>query len=270
MNTRVTTSFRNIIRRTGLRRTHLAAARMCCERNALASFGRTRDRTVGRILCYHSVGQPLWGINDVSPAQLRRHIEICLNGGMRFVYASELARTGGGPGDLAITFDDGLRSVATHAAPILREYGIPWSLFAVSDWSELRGPWTTDVVLGWRDIEGLVAAGAELGSHSVTHPDFGLIDEAQIVDELGQSRQMIESRIGVKVDSFAIPLGQSMNWSLVAGRAAHREGYGIVYAQAEETRPLGTVARTFVTRFDGERIFRSLLAGAFDRWQEWV
>jgi peptidoglycan/xylan/chitin deacetylase (PgdA/CDA1 family) len=263
-------NIRNIIRGTGLRRTHVAAARMCCERNALAIIGRRRERAVGRILCYHSVGQPEWGINDVSPAQLRRHIEFALNSGMRFVYASELARTGGGPKDLAITFDDGLRSVATHAAPILREYAVPWSLFAVSDWSEMRGPWTQDVVLGWRDIEALVAGGAELGSHSVTHPDFGLIDEAQVVDELGHSRRMIQDRIGIKVESFAIPLGQSKNWSLWAGRAARREGYDIVYAQAEETRPTGTIARTFVTRFDGERIFKSLLKGVFDHWEEWV
>jgi len=43
----------------------------------------------------------------------------------------------------------------------------------------------------------------------------------------------------------------------------------VVYAQAEETRPAGTVARTFVTSFDADRIFRSLLGGAFDRWEEW-
>ena len=43
-----------------------------------------------------------------------------------------------------------------------------------------------------------------------------------------------------------------------------------MFAQAEETRPAETVARTFVTRWDGDRVFRAALGGAFDRWEEWV
>src|SRR5690349_10387166 len=103
---RVVTPF---IKRSPIRRSHVAAARMCCERNAMATFGVERNRKVGRILCYHSIGQPNWGVNDVSPRDFRRHIELSLAAGKRFVPASEIARTGGGPDDLAITFDDGLR-----------------------------------------------------------------------------------------------------------------------------------------------------------------
>ncbi len=61
-----------------------------------------------------------------------------------------------------------------------------------------------------------------------------------------------------------------MNWTPAAGKAAKAVGYKIVYAQAEETRPEGTVPRTFVTRFDGDRVFKALLGGAFGRWEEWV
>jgi hypothetical protein len=46
-------------------------------------------------------------------------------------------------------------------------------------------------------------------------------------------------------------------------------GYEVVYAQAEETRPIGTIPRTFVTRFDGDLIFNALMTGVFDRWEEW-
>src|SRR5262245_9454674 len=98
---------------------------MCCERNILAAVGPRRQRTEGRILCYHSVGQPVWGVNDVSPEQFRRQIELALREGFRFVPASQIGRTGGGPRDLAITFDDGLKSTLTTAAPILAEYGVP-------------------------------------------------------------------------------------------------------------------------------------------------
>jgi len=263
-------TLKRIVRSAGVERHHIAAARMCCERHVLAAVGRSRKRWIGRILCYHSIGQEEWGVNDVTPSQFRRHIELALNAGYRFVSAAELARTGGGPKDLAITFDDGLRSVLTEAAPILKEYGLPWTFFPVSEWSDNRHQFADDFVLSWRDIETLLASGAEMGSHSATHPDFGKIEFNQMVDELGGSRDLFQKRLGFAPETFAIPLGQSTNWKRESMKAANDAGYSVIYAQAEETRPEGTIARTFVTKFDGDRIFKALLKGKFDCWEEWV
>jgi peptidoglycan/xylan/chitin deacetylase (PgdA/CDA1 family) len=261
---------KGVARSLGIRRPQVAAARMCCERHFLAAFGQSRRRWVGRILCYHSIGQSEWGVNDVTPQRFRRHIEVALNAGFRFVPASVIASGQSGPKDLAITFDDGLRSVFTAAAPILKDYGLPWTFFPVTEWTEQRHAFGDDFIMSWRDIECLLADGAELGSHSATHPDFGLIEQAQIVDELGESRDMIHKRLGFAPATFAIPLGQSMNWTPAAAAAARAVGYDIIYAQAEETRAAGTVARTFVTQFDDDRIFKALLRGAYDHWEEWV
>jgi peptidoglycan/xylan/chitin deacetylase (PgdA/CDA1 family) len=254
----------------GLQRHHVAAARMFCERQALARVSRTRARGRGRILCYHSVGQPSFGVNDVTPTLFRRHIELALEDGYRFVPARDIAATGGGDKDLAITFDDAATSVATAAEPILSEYKLPWTLFAVSSWSDHATTWARENLLTWNGLSDLLSKGAEIGSHSVSHPDFGRIEQDQIVDELELSRRAIEKHLGFAPETFAIPLGQSMNWTPAAHRAAEAAGYKIIYAQAEETRPEGTVPRTFVTRFDDDRIFRALLGGAFDRWEEWV
>jgi peptidoglycan/xylan/chitin deacetylase (PgdA/CDA1 family) len=247
---------------------------MCCERNILATVGATLGRRgarpTGRILCYHSVGQPQWGVNDVSVSQFRRHLDLVLKAGWRIVPAAEIARTGGGPKDLAITFDDGLKSVLTNAAPILAEYAVPWSLFVVSDWADGRQAFGDGVFLTWAEIEQLAGAGVEIGSHSVTHPNFAWLDPADTADELGNSRRAIERRLGFAPTTFAIPLGQSKNWPAAADLAAREAGYTTVYAQAEQTHPHATVPRTFVTQFDGDRIFRALLGGAFDRWEEWV
>lgn len=263
-------AIKGLVRKTGLRRSTIASARMCCERNVLATIRPPRPRSGGRILCYHSVGQPAWGVNDVSPARFRRQIEVALTAGYRFVPASEIVRTGGGPRDIAITFDDGLKSTRTNAAPILVEYGIPWSLFVVSDWTDGRHGFGDETMLSWDDVAYLAAMGVEIGSHSVTHPDFGWLDASATIDELGRSRYTIEARLGIVPTGFAIPLGQSANWTAHASDAARDAGYTTIYAQAEETRPAGTVARTFVTRWDGDRVFRAALGGAFDRWEEWV
>jgi peptidoglycan/xylan/chitin deacetylase (PgdA/CDA1 family) len=152
----------------------------------------------------------------------------------------------------------------------LGDYNIPWSLFVVTSWCDHPSSWTRENILPWKDIEHLAAHGATIGSHSLTHPDFALIDRDQMIDELRRSREIIRQRLGLMPTEFAIPYGQSMNWPHAAGEIALTVGYDVVYAQAERTRPKDTAPRTFVTCFDGDRIFNALLRGAYDDWEEWV
>jgi hypothetical protein len=81
---------------------------------------------------------------------------------------------------------------------------------------------------------------------------------------------MIRARTGITPDAFAIPLGQSRDWPAGFGTIAEELGYKFVYAQSAAKRPAGTVARTFITRWDSSRVFRAALGGAFDNWEEWV
>lgn len=259
-----------LARTAGVQRKHVAAARMLIERHALATTRRPHQRRGGRILCYHSIEEPEMGVNDVRAAQLRQQIEMMIKRGHRFVPAADIAQSGGSRNDIAITFDDGCKSVFTHAAKIFAEYSIPWSLFVVTNWSAHSEEWSRSRFVSWADIESLVRAGVEIGSHTRTHPDFGKIGSAQMEDELAGSRLEFQKRLGFSPISVAIPLGQSMNWTLEAGVIARRAGYQLVYAQAENTRPQDTIPRTFVTRFDNRRIFSALLDGAYDSWEEWV
>lgn len=260
---------KKIARTAGLERRHVAPPRMYCERLSLATFGARRQRLGGRILAYHTLGQGEWGVNDVSPLQFRRHLDLALKLGYRFVPASVIAANGGGPKDLAVTFDDGARSIRTNAAPILREYGIPYTVFPVTDWAEGKVDYFVGRVMTWREMGELAAEGAEIGSHSVSHPDFSQISHERFEQELGESRRIIQTRLGCTPEAFAVPFGQAGNWPAAAAVAARAAGYAQVYAQAEETRPAGTIARTFVSRFDGDYVFKALLFGAFDWWEEW-
>jgi peptidoglycan/xylan/chitin deacetylase (PgdA/CDA1 family) len=250
-------------------RQRAASARLHCERMSLSLFGQRRRKSSGRLLCYHSVGQPEFGVNNASPERFRRQIELALRKGHRFVQPAKIARGEGEARDLGITFDDGWRSVLTTAAPILSEYKIPWTLFIATDFVDEQSDWHRSRVLRWEEIGDLLDLGVEIGSHSVSHPDFARIDEQKVVDELERSRAKIASRLGLLVDCFAIPFGQANNWTPFAQEAALRAGYKLVYAQAENTRPAGTIARTFVTSIDGDWIFSALLQGVFDNWEEW-
>jgi peptidoglycan/xylan/chitin deacetylase (PgdA/CDA1 family) len=170
--------------------------------------------------------------------------------------------------DLAVTFDDGLASVAKNAWPLLAERGIPWTLFIVTGWAT-RGPQSIDgVLMHWAEIERMVANGAAIGSHSVNHRNFSALTTDEIAFELSESRRSIESRIGVTPSAFAIPFGRARDWPAVATSVAHEAGYTAIYAQSEDRCPPGTVPRTFITRFDDDRTFMAALRGAFDSWEE--
>lgn len=243
---------------------------MFAERQALALAPIKRPRPGGRILCYHSVGQPDFGVNDVAPGRFRGHIELALELGYRFVPPSAIASEGGGLKDLAVSFDDALRSVLTEADPILREYNIPYTVFAVSEWSDHVLDWHKQKVLGWDELAALMEKGVEIGCHSATHCNFGKVDEARAFEDLERSREAFKAHFGLVPDAMAIPFGQSANWTEAADHFARQLGFTFIYAQAEDTRPPGTIARTFVTTFDDDRLFKALLRGAYDSWEEWL
>jgi peptidoglycan/xylan/chitin deacetylase (PgdA/CDA1 family) len=243
---------------------------MCCERNLMAIPRRAPSTAWPRILAYHAVGTPRVGNNDLAPQRFRRQLESALAAGFEFVPASEITQGNAPAKSLAITFDDGISSAATTAAPVLAGLGIPWTLFVVSGWADGNArDWAGDMLMGWGEIENLASQGVHIGSHSVTHPNFACLDSGQTVFELEESRRVIESRLGIDVDEFAIPFGQSRDWNERAAKAASDAGYTRVYSQAEDSRFPGTIARTFITRWDNDRVFGAALSGAFAAWEEW-
>lgn len=261
-------TLRDGARALGLRRGNVEAARMAVERHTLARIKPCHD-VPGRILCYHSVGTPAWGVNDVRPARFERQLHAALDSGYTFVPARELAG-GGNRRQLAITFDDGVMSVLENAAPVLRDLHIPWALFIVAGWTEGRHAFGPGAIMGWEAVEKAAAMGATIGSHSMSHPRFASLSGEQARYELEESRRLIEQRLRLEVEEFAIPFGQSDDWSASLSALARNAGYERIYAQAQITRPPGTAGRSFVTRFDGDRVFNAVLEGRFDRWEEWT
>ncbi len=245
----------------------VVAGRLGVERWGLAMRGPTGPAT-GKILAYHSVGTPSWGVNDVRPADFERHLQVAVDEGWSFATPADVMAH---PElkQLAVTFDDGVTSVLTNAVPVLRHHGVPATMFAVTGWADGGRPDGLAEVLDWKGLAALQAAGLTVASHSVNHPDFGLVDAGTAERELAGSRERMEAMLGVEVREFAIPFGQSRNWTAAAGSAAAAAGYTTVYAQSVDNRPAGTVARTFITRIDRPKIFRAALAGAYDGWEEW-
>ena len=110
------------------------------------------------------------------------------------------------PGELGgafygITFDDGAASDYAVAFPILRELGLRATFFVVPTLIETAGYVT------WAQLREMVAAGMEVGSHSLTHPFVNTLDRAGLVREFGESKQILEQRLGMAVRSASLPRG---------------------------------------------------------------
>jgi peptidoglycan/xylan/chitin deacetylase (PgdA/CDA1 family) len=243
--------------------------RLTVERFGLAARGGGRPAAQrGRILAYHSIGTPSWGVNDVSPRRFEQHLTVAIDAGWTFATPAQVLAEPEKP-LLAITFDDGIASVLHNAVPVLRHHGIPATMFVVTGWADGKHPNGHRHLLDWSGVDELQRSGITIASHSVSHPDFGRLPAAEARRELEVSRDRLRRVLGVHVDEFAIPLGQSKNWTADAAAAATAAGYTRVYAQAVNTRPDGTVPRTFITRVDRPALFRAALGGAFDSWEEW-
>ena len=138
-------------------------------------------------------------------------MESLLEVGFELMTVADLAlRANGGdppPGLAAVSFDDGLHDNHEQALPILRELGVPGTVYVSTGLIGQPNPWiaegsrmmTADELLDLRD------AGWELGAHTVTHPDLSVLDLDDCLREIGDSRAALEELTGEPVRTFAYP-----------------------------------------------------------------
>jgi len=101
----------------------------------------------------------------------------------------------------SLTFDDGHASNYTEAFPALCELGLRATFFVVPPLVGTTGH------VAWDQLREMVAAGMEIGSHSLTHPFLDRLDPAGLEREFGESKAIIEDRLGVAVRAASLPRG---------------------------------------------------------------
>jgi peptidoglycan/xylan/chitin deacetylase (PgdA/CDA1 family) len=115
---------------------------------------------------------------------------------------------------VAITFDDGMRSVLQNALPVLRDHAAPAHVFVTTraidsgcSWPQDEGGIAPYEMLGWGDLEQLQAGGVCIESHTHSHPDMRSLEQAQMQAECEQADLLIEQRLGRRPRFFAYPFG---------------------------------------------------------------
>jgi len=118
-----------------------------------------------------------------------------------------------------ITFDDGWKSQYEVAWPILKKFNYPVTLFIYTEGIR-PGHFSGGESMSWEMLAEMRDAGVDIQGHSATHSDlrrpYDKIAKKKLSPEeyeqwldkeLVGSKQMIEQKLGVKVNCFAVPYG---------------------------------------------------------------
>src|SRR4051812_5833819 len=118
-----------------------------------------------------------------------------------------------------ITFDDGWKSQYEVAWPILKKFNYPVTLFIYTEGIR-PGHFSGGESMTWEMLAEMRDAGVDIQGHTATHSDLrkpydkvakkklSPEEYEQWLDkELVGSKQMIEQKLGVKVNCFAVPYG---------------------------------------------------------------
>lgn len=154
---------------------------------------------------YHAIADPpadaAWPHLYVSPAELRAQLAWLDRHGFTAVTLSDVWRNWHHRGRLperpvVLTFDDGYRSVAVEALPLLQARGWPAVL-------NLKVGNIGRDGLSERHVGKLLAAGWDLAAHTLTHPDLRTLDDAALEREVAGSRSELRRRLAFASTSSA-------------------------------------------------------------------
>lgn len=194
------------------------------------------------ILTYHSI-DPSGSVVSIDAATFRRQVEF-LHDRVRVLPLDALLETETDADAVSITFDDGFENFAAEAWPVLRDHGMPVTLFVVTARAGGSNDWDVDSslsprlpLLDWDALARLAEEGVTLGSHSHTHPRLSSLGDAQLKEELETSARTLEARTGRRPDDFAYPYGE-LNESVAAAVAR-----SYLRACTTELRALGVPER---------------------------
>ena len=166
------------------------------------------------ILCYHRFG-PGNSKMIVSAENFARQMQWLVDNDYRVIPLSDLEGFLAGRNDLprravAITIDDGYRTVFEHAYPILKKFAFPATVFLYTDFVGAGD------ALTWKQMRDMVDSGLiDIQAHSKSHTNLinrapgedGKAYAERIDVEIGAPIKAIESRLPIKVKRFAFPYG---------------------------------------------------------------
>lgn len=225
-----------------------------------------------RTLGYHRVANVPHDLS-VAPDAFRRQLELVVGSGVSIVRLADVLTELEQPLDgrrIAITFDDGYADFRDHALGVLRELGLPATIFVPTALAGERAfAWYDDAprALSWDELAELSREGlVDVQPHSRTHPWLPTVGDAEAKEEIAGAKAELERRLGVEAQVFCYPAGLYGERELELVRAAgYRAAVTTDPGVNPGGRPLHALRRTLVYWRDTDRIFAAKLDGLLDR-----
>ena len=217
-----------------------------------------------------------------TPARFEKQIAWLAEAGYRSLSLSDYLQHNPVTNDkrVVITFDDGYRSLLKYALPILARYHFHATVFAIAGYVGRANSWDVKFFLprfphlDWNELRELMAAGWEIGSHSLNHDYLPALADAELRRDLVDSRKILEDDLQTPIRHLSLPFGRG---SERVYRVAQETGYESVsilgggnFALRPPLSALPIISRRGVYLLDTMRSFRQRVeAPANSKWQYW-
>jgi peptidoglycan/xylan/chitin deacetylase (PgdA/CDA1 family) len=214
----------------------------------------------------------VWGATWVTPGQFARQIDLALSMQYSFTTLHEYIKQEiDGSKRIAITFDDGYESVYKYAYPVLKQYGIPATVFVLPAFTGKYNTWDVNWGgqklrhLNWDQIDQLINDGWQIGSHGMHHLDLSRLSDTDLYTELANSKADIEKH-NSKPLYLSYPFGNCNHRVVRCARDLGYEG-GVVMSRKPANVPeIYAKKRLGVYLFDNSFIYRKKLVANNSRF----
>src|SRR3989440_7935375 len=209
------------------------------------------------IYCYHRLVDKIrYPGTEITPAAFEAEMKELKNRGITVISLQDLLAWKRGeknipPRSAVITFDDGWKSQYEVAWPLLKKLGYTFTMFIYTEGvagASLRG----GQAITWEMVGDMRDTGTAIQAHSATHQDLreghtvmvmepdrkrtkkkltGAEYEQWLQNEVVGCKTLLEQRLGIKVNCFAVPFGNYNEHVKEIARNAGYEAMFTVYGQ---------------------------------------
>lgn len=181
-------------------------------KQALALVARAQPASGATLLIYHRVGGGTADELDLPTASFERQLDLLASHDVVHLdTALDRLDTDDTTPSVVLTFDDGFDDVFANAWPMLRERGIPFTVYLASGFVGDTMVWEGSTAKGeagrgmtWDQLGELVDSGlCTVGNHTHGHVRPEVLTEA----ELDACTALVEERLGVTPRHFTYPWG---------------------------------------------------------------
>jgi peptidoglycan/xylan/chitin deacetylase (PgdA/CDA1 family) len=222
------------------------------------------------IFCYHRLVDKIhYPGTEIRPADFEAQMKALQDRGITVIGMQDLLAWRRGeksipPRCAVISFDDGWKSQYEVAWPIMKKYGYPFTMFIYTE-GVRGGLLGGGEAITWEQLADMRDNGVDIEAHTATHQDLreghmvslvapgakktrkkltGPEYEQWVQNEVVGCKQLLEQRLAIKVNCFAVPFGSYNEHVKEIARNAGYEAMFTVYGQPITfTSPLDALGR---------------------------